>query len=123
LALDRIIEVTETIENIENNSIDWGDYFDDIIGVSKPSGENPILIKLRFSANRIKYVTTKPIHGASQRLDKSDPEERTILIELIQNRELYQTLLSFGSDVEVLEPASVVLEMKKIINQLHKNYE
>ncbi len=122
LALDRIVEVTETIEEIEPNTVDWGDYFDDIIGVSKPLNEQPINIKLRFAKKRIQYVTTKPIHGVSQKIDKSDPEGRTISINVIQNNELYQTLLSFGSDVEVLEPENVILELKRITNEMKKYY-
>jgi hypothetical protein len=51
-------------------------------------------IKLRFHPDRIKYVLTKPIHGASQYVDKTDPENRTVIINLIPNRELYQTDLS-----------------------------
>ncbi|GGF79129.1 helix-turn-helix transcriptional regulator [Wenyingzhuangia marina] len=111
LALDRIVSITETTENSLPNTIDWGDYFDEIIGVSKPNDIEPIDIKLRFSSSRIQYVSTKPIHGASQRMDKTDPENRTIIINVIPNRELYQTLLSFGNDVEVIEPDFIKKEL------------
>lgn len=120
LALDRIQNIEETNENIKPDTISWGDYFDEIIGVSKNPEDEVIKIKLRFSEKRIKYVLTKPIHGATQKLDKSDLENRTISIEVIPNKELYQLLLSFGSDVEVLEPELVKTELKtqakKILN-------
>jgi predicted DNA-binding transcriptional regulator YafY len=122
LALDRIIKITETIDEIKINQTDWGDYFDEMIGVSRSLNQEPVEIKLRFSKKRMPYVLTKPIHGASQRLDKLDPEERTILLNLLPNNELYQTLLSFGSDVEVLSPDSVVQEIKKIVLELNKKY-
>ncbi|MEN8883684.1 MAG: WYL domain-containing protein [Flavobacteriaceae bacterium] len=112
LALDRIVNIHEQRQNIKPNNINWGDYFDDIIGVSKPQGVAPVRIKLRFSLARIPYVLTKPIHGATQRLDKSDTENRTIEIEVIPNRELYQTLLSFGRDVEIIYPNTVKKELK-----------
>lgn len=122
LPLDRIIDITETIEDIEPDTTVWGDYFDEFIGVSKPSNVEPVSIKLRFSKSRIKYVTTKPIH-AFQRPDKSDLEKRTIIVNLIPNRELYQTLLSFGSDLKVVEPKWIVEELNEIINEMKEIYK
>jgi predicted DNA-binding transcriptional regulator YafY len=122
LALDRIIEVSETIDEIIPNKTDWGDYFDEMIGVSRSSNQNIVEVKLRFSKHRMPYVLTKPIHGASQRLDKSDPEERTIILNILPNNEMYQTLLSFGNDVEILSPDFVVQEIKRIVLELHKKY-
>ena len=95
LALDRIIEITETIDEIIPNQTDWGDYFDEMIGVSRSPDQEAVEIKLRFSKNRIPYVLTKPIHGASQRLDKSDLEQRTIILNILPNNEMYQALLQF----------------------------
>ena len=122
LALDRIIEITESIENIQSNETDWGDFFDEMIGVSRPANEEPIEIKLRFSAKRIPYVLTKPIHGASQRLDSIDTESRTIILKLFPNNEMYQTLLSFGADVEVLAPIKVVEKFKEITSEMNNKY-
>ncbi len=122
LALDRIQEITETIEEINQDTINWGDFFDEMIGVSRPQDQDPVEVKLRFSKSRIPYVLTKPIHGASQRIDKSDPEERTISINVLPNNELYQTILSFGDDVEVLSPDIVRVEMQKIVVELNKKY-
>ena len=121
LALDRIQDVTETIEDIVPNTIDWGDFFDQMIGVSVEPNQEPIDLKLKFSAKRIPYVITKPIHGASQRLDKTDPERRTIILNLLPNNEMYQAILSFGSDVEVLGPIEVKEKMKEITTTM-KNY-
>ena len=122
LALDRIIEISETFDEIIPNEIDWGDYFDEMIGVSRPLDQEPVEIKLRFSKSRVPYVLTKPIHGASQRLDKSDPEQRTIILNILPNNEMYQTLLSFGSDIKVLSPDFVVEEIKTIVLELNKKY-
>ena len=121
LALDRIQDVTETIEDIAPNTTDWGDFFDQMIGVSVVPNQEPLDLKLKFSAKRIPYVITKPIHGASQRLDKTDPEKRTIILNLLPNNEMYQAILSFGSDVEVLEPIEVKEKMKEISTTM-KNY-
>jgi predicted DNA-binding transcriptional regulator YafY len=122
LALDRIIKISETIEDIIPNEVDWGDYFDEMIGVSRPNNKEAIEVKLRFSAKRIPYVITKPIHGASQRLDRNDPEERTIILNLLPNYEMYQAILAFGSDVEVLGPAEVIEKMKGFTETMNNFY-
>ena len=123
LALDRIQNFTETNKHIKKDTIQWGDYFDDMIGVSKNEGDMPIKIKLRFDKKRVRYVITKPLHGASQKLDSSDLNRNTIYIEVIPNRELYQTLLSFGKDVEVLEPYVVREKMKEHALKLEEYYK
>ena len=41
LALDRIQDVTETIEDIVPNTTDWGDFFDQMIGVSVDQIKSP----------------------------------------------------------------------------------
>lgn len=123
LALDRIIDFSETNQDIKVDNIQWGDYFDDMVGVSKNEGDRTIKIKLRFDKKRINYVLTKPIHGASQLLDKADPEHRTILIEVIPNNELYQTLLSFGKDVEVLEPDFIKIHLKNQVEGMLNYYK
>ena len=122
LALDRILNVTETIENMRPNDTDWGDFFDQMLGVSIPADQNAVDVTLRFAADRMPYVTTKPIHGASQIPDKTDPEGRTSRISVLPNRELYQTLLSFGSDVEVLGPEEVVTAMRTISREMYEQY-
>jgi len=122
LALDRIIKISETIENIIPNEVDWADYFDEMIGVSRPNDREAVEVTLRFSAKRMPYVLTKPIHGASQRLDRNDPEERTIILNLLPNYEMYQAILAFGSDVEVLAPREVLEKMKVFTETMNNFY-
>jgi predicted DNA-binding transcriptional regulator YafY len=122
LALDRILDFSELNLDIKPNDIVWGDYFDEIIGVSRDGNTEAVEIKLRFSKERIGYVLTKPIHGATQKMDKSDPENRTITILAIPNKELYQNLLSFGSDLEVITPDFVKSEIGEHVIKMSKYY-
>ena len=122
LALDRIINISETIEDIIPNEVDWADYFDEMIGVSRPINKDTVEVKLRFSVKRLPYVITKPIHGASQRLDRNDPEERTVILNLLPNYEMYQAILAYGDDVEILGPAEVRDTMKEITYKMNEFY-
>ena len=80
-----------------------------------------IKIKLKFSPTRILYITTKPLHS-SQRLYKEDEERRTVIIEVVPNRELIQLILSFGPDVEVMEPQTLREQIIEIIEKMQLNY-
>ena len=75
---------------------------------------------LRFSAHRLPYVLSKPMHE-SQRNNRAD--EGIIELEVVPNKEFYQRLLSFGSDVEVLEPQFVREEMTKNAQKLYELYK
>lgn len=119
--LDRIESIEELSEKAEECDVDWIDYFDDIVGVTHPEGGQLQKVKLRFSVKRISYVITKPIHS-TQKLLKEDAGGRTISIEVIPNLELIQLILSFGSDVEVLEPFSLRNEIADKINKLKSIY-
>jgi predicted DNA-binding transcriptional regulator YafY len=52
LALDRIIDLNELdTEYKQNTSIDWSEYFEDIVGVTKPVGKDAENIVLHFYGN------------------------------------------------------------------------
>lgn len=119
--LDRIESVTELADDFEPSEINWMDYFDDVIGVTKPDGVEVEKVKLKFSEHRLNYVITKPLHQ-TQKLDREDESDLTISIEVIPNRELYQLILSFGEDVEVVSPVFVRNELKEKIIKMNKIY-
>lgn len=119
--LDRIVSIEELPEGFEPSDINWLDYFDDIIGVTKPADGKLEKIHLKFSEQRINYVLTKPLHG-SQKLDKSDKEKRTVTIEVIPNNEFYQLMLSYGADVIVVKPIKVMKKMADIIKNMSIRY-
>ncbi|WP_027137228.1 helix-turn-helix transcriptional regulator [Gaetbulibacter saemankumensis] len=119
--LDRIVSIIELADDFDPLDINWMDYFEDVIGVTKPEESKVELIKLKFSENRINYVVTKPIHG-TQKIDNSDETGNTITIEVIPNPELYQLLLSFGADIEVISPSIVRDELIEKIRKMNKIY-
>lgn len=120
--LDRIISIEEWNTSFVPSTINWLDYFDDIIGVTKPEEGVIEKIHLKFSDKRINYVLTKPLHS-SQKIDRTDIDGRTISIEVIPNRELYQMLLSYGYDLEVLKPTYVRETMVDLITNTLNKYK
>ena len=83
--------------------INFTDYFDEMIGVSKDSNAEPTLVKLWVSPVSWPYVRTKPLHGTQKKVSE-DATGAVITIEVYLNYELEQLILSFGENMEVLEP-------------------
>jgi len=122
LALDRIQSVKECNEKyISNTTIDFQEYFDDFIGVSKT--ENTALTKITLYAqpSLAPYIKTKPLHG-SQRKISDDEKGFKFSIEVIPNFELKKLILSFGEDLTVLKPDDFKKQIKNRITENLNNY-
>lgn len=114
LPLDRIQEI-EPLKNIfKECSIDFEEFFEDIIGVTNPEEQIAEDIVLEFTEHRLPYVLSKPIHGSQKFKDGK------IYLNLKINREFTSYLMSFGADVVVQSPDNLKIimieEAKKIIN-------
>lgn len=122
LALDRIVSINEiNVPYLENNSVDFNEYFDDIIGVTLPKDAIAEKVVLFVANARWPYVMTKPIHG-SQRPPRDSVNGVTIELEVIINPEFVSRILSYGKDIIVLEPAGLVNQIKNHIQELNKSY-
>lgn len=123
LALDRIegeiLPVNQRF--IENTEIDFDEYFEDIIGVTKPAGNQVEKVKLWFSSAQAPYIHTKPLHGTQK--EKLDESGLTVIIEVIPNVELEQLILRYGENCRVLEPSSLRQRVIQRLELANKNYQ
>jgi predicted DNA-binding transcriptional regulator YafY len=123
LALDRIINIKVTqFKYINNQEIDWSEYFDDIIGVTKTEGLVQEKVKLHFYGLTGKYMETKPIHG-SQKTKWLDENTLELNIKVILNYELERLILSYADAVKVVEPANLAERILKRQNDASKLYK
>jgi predicted DNA-binding transcriptional regulator YafY len=99
--------------------VDFSEYFDDIVGVTRYADDRAQLIRLRFTPQRYNYVVTKPIHGLTQR---NYDDRYEITIEVRPNRELEALILSYGGDVEVLEPLELRNRIAEKIQNMYSIY-
>lgn len=121
-ALDRILEleIVEDVPFIQNDHIDFEQYFDDVIGVTIPKNDvAKIRLELQFTEKQYPYVASKPMHPSQEIVNE---EERIIAIEVRPNYELEQQILSFGPDVEVLSPEGYREYIKEKILNNYKKY-
>ena len=121
-ALDRIqkIEVVQK-EYIENDLVDFEEYFEDIVGVTITRGGEIERIMLKLSKNYAPYILTKPLHG-SQKIVERNEEYTVITIEVIPNYELVNQIIGMGVGIEVLEPTSFREQIGEIVKVLWDRY-
>jgi predicted DNA-binding transcriptional regulator YafY len=113
LALDRIKEINEIHESyIPNTQIDWREYFDDFIGITKPENTAPQKITLHFYGKTAHYIESKPMH-AYQKHKWIDAETLEVNLELIINYELERFILSYADSVKVIQPQSLIDTIRK----------
>lgn len=122
LPLDRIKSISQSSEKyIENITLDFKEYFEDIVGVSFTPNEKPIKIKLKLNSEVAPYILTKPLHGSQKKLE-SKAGIIIIEIEAIPNIELRQLILSYGDGIEIISPKSFRDQMKKVIDNMNRKY-
>jgi predicted DNA-binding transcriptional regulator YafY len=119
-------EVNEEVIYKEGVTTDWKNFFREMVGPTHRSITQeipqPEHIILRFEKYRLPYFKSKPIHPLWDEF--SDPgKEDQVFFEAIINKELVQQILSYGKDVEVLEPESLKLKIREQVEILNKYYE
>lgn len=123
LALDRIIsfEPAEGIAIIpptETHDV----YFEDIVGVSKPTDAACQFIKIKVNNSLWPYIYSKPLHPSQTVVDRKDAYT-TLQLELTPNYEFYAQLLGFGAAVEILEPMEIRAVIRQKIKESFDRYE
>ena len=122
VAIDRIEEVLPAaVPFIENEQIDWQDYFSDIIGVSKPIDAEIEEVVLHFNQLTGRYMENKSIHE-TQKHKWLDAEILELKIKVILNYELERLLLSYGESVKVIEPEILKEKIKERLLKGLENY-
>lgn len=123
-ALDRIQYILESNINYkQNESIDFEQYFKDIIGVSNYKEQEPIIIQLLVVEDQLPYTLSKPIHSTQKVIQKNEDGSAVLSIKVVPNFELMQLLLSFGERITVLSPEYLREEIKQRIEKNLNNYK
>lgn len=120
--LDRILSVKLANVPYRDTDIDFNEYFDDMIGVTKRDDQVPEKVLLRFSKREYPYLITKPWHGSQKKVGE-DADSVMVELNVIPNFELEQRILSWGDDVEVLQPESLRKTIQKRVSACWQKYE
>lgn len=107
LALDRIVNVhaAEGVPFIASTATHEA-YFEDVMGVSKPTDAACQFIKIKINKSLWPYIESKPLHPSQTVIERID-DYVTIQLEVIPNYEFYAQILGFGPSVEIIEPQEI----------------
>ena len=117
LCVDRINEfnMRSDLSYIPNDTYDFVDYFESLIGIRKDKDQSEERIVLQFSPLMSKYVIAKPIHGSQKKLNSEKDGTTTFCFDLIINNEFENKIFSFRDQVQVLEPTHLMQKCKETI--------
>ena len=115
LAAERIEDLEITSQTFEPpDDLDIESRIQQAFGITL---EDPIDVKIRFSAWQARYIKQRTWHP-SQKIKKLDNGEIILSFKASGSYEIKSWILSHGADAEVLEPASL---REEIIEELKKN--
>lgn len=121
MALDRIQAIASAKgKYIPNMEVDFTEFFEDVVGVTVPEGEVE-QVKIRVGPNLWPYMASKPLHG-SQKVLRKEKDGVIISLAVKINYELQSVLLSYGEEVEVLEPQALRDTLRERAKALAKRY-
>ncbi|MBM1105181.1 WYL domain-containing protein [Aurantibacter crassamenti] len=104
------------------SNTDWHRFFNSMVGIVKPLNSTKERVVLRFYNGREEYFKTKPFHPGYDLFFEIDKKNQ-VWFDTIINRELVQQILSYGQDVQVLEPKILRIEVAKQIKSMNNLYE
>lgn len=120
--LDRIQDIRVSAAKYRSNEdMNFEEFFQERIGVSKKDGEKTETVRLLLSHRRAPYVQTKPIH-TSQRTHSSNENGVIFEFNLVINQELEAKILEFGCDVEVIAPQHLRENVSENLRKSIKHY-
>lgn len=112
VAIDRIISLENSELQFVKTKIDWSDYFSDMIGVSRPEGEDIQEVILHFNKLTGMYMANKSIHE-TQKHSWINDETLEVKIKVVLNYELERLILSYGESVVVKQPLLLKEKIKQ----------
>lgn len=115
-ALDRIknLEVEDRV-GIKPESFDAVSYFRFAVGISS-NHSNPERVVFKADNIAAKYIRSQPFHP-TQKLIKEGKNRTTFELTVLISEELIRTIMSYGGEIEVLEPLSL---RNLIVSRIHK---
>tara|TARA_B100000989_G_scaffold155763_1_gene116211 strand:- start:78 stop:1070 length:993 start_codon:yes stop_codon:yes gene_type:complete len=122
IPLDERLNEFKILEDLDyiKSKINWFDYFRSMVGVTNNNSDKEKII-LKFYNGREKYFKSKPFFPDYEEFFEEEKYDQ-IWFESIINKELVQQILSYGSDVEVLEPKSLITELSQHAKKLKEYY-
>ena len=111
-ALDRLtaLEITKKVFEVKS-SFSINEHYKYCFGIMSPNEEKPQEIVLSFEPFHGNYIKTMPLHS-SQEVLKDDENELLIKLTMFATHDFLMEILSYGANVKVLKPKSLINDLK-----------
>lgn len=90
-------------------------------GIITPVAQKPKEIILSFNSLQGKYIKTLPLHQ-SQEIILDNEEELQIRLQLFITHDFFMELLSYGDNVKVIKPESLIKDIKESLQTTLNQY-
>ncbi len=101
---------------------DVNEHYRYCFGIISPNGHQPEDVVLSFNAFQGKYIKSLPLHDSQQILIDNEDELR-IRLKLFITHDFFMELLSFGENLKVLKPQSLIDDLKSTVRNIQSIYE
>src|SRR3989338_7163303 len=104
-----------------NRPVDFNadNYFKHAIGITS-GNDAPSDVLLKLTPVAAKYLDSLPLHH-SQKVREMHEDHFIFSLHVNVSEELIREILSYGGEIKVLEPASLVKEVKSRAERILKN--
>jgi proteasome accessory factor B len=121
-ALDRLANLEITNRNFEFPKIyNIEESYRYCFGIISPNDEEPQEIILSFDPFQGKYIKSLPLHHTQEILIDNE-DELQIKLKLCLTHDLIMELLSFGDNMKVLKPDTLINEIKEAHQKAYLQY-
>lgn len=121
-ALERMnnLKLTEH-QMLPYSDITCEEYFDGSFGINHSEDQKPEIIRIKVFDSQVNYVRALPIHESQKEVETAD-DYSIFEYRIAPCFNLYQQLLWHRERIEVLSPAKVRREMKRILKEMTEIY-
>ncbi len=122
-ALDRLqnLEISKS-KFTPTSPFSVNEYFQDSFGIISPDGKKAEKVILSFTPDQGKYIKSLPLHH-SQQVITDNQNEVSISLNLVITFDFVMELMSYGPEVKVIQPESLVNELKENFRKALQNYK
>jgi len=122
-ALDRLSDLDITKKQFQlPNDFNVNQHYKYCFGIISPNGHKPEEIELSFDPFQGKYIKTLPLHESQQILIDNE-EELRIKLTLFITHDFFMELLSYGENLRVIKPESLINDLTSTFKNVLKLYD
>lgn len=120
-ALDRINSLRISYDSFDPIKFDHKEYYKNSFGITVLENQPILDVVLSFKPYTGNYIKALKIHDTQEEILDNDQEYR-ISVKVRPSYEFYSKILSYGDNVKVISPNSVVKEIKQSLQNAIDSY-